>query len=52
MTLKKFATGSGKAGKNGMIAYACNIIGRVSVDDNEADAVAVCMWGMDKRKEK
>lgn len=50
MTLKKFATGSGKAGKNNMIAYARNIIGRVPVDDNEADAVAVCMWGMDKKE--
>jgi Holliday junction resolvasome RuvABC endonuclease subunit len=43
-TLKKFATGSGRADKWGMILVAKRILGRDPVDDNEADAVLVADW--------
>jgi len=38
-TLKKWATGSGKAEKPAMVAKARGILNRDPVDDNEADAV-------------
>jgi Holliday junction resolvasome RuvABC endonuclease subunit len=44
MTLKKWATGSGKAGKDQVEAWAEIQLGRPPIDDNEADAVAVAMW--------
>lgn len=43
-TLKKFATGSGTAGKDLMIARAKLILGRDPIDDNEADAVHIALW--------
>lgn len=43
-TLKKFATGSGRAGKPEMVKAARKILGRYPIDDNEADAVHVSMW--------
>lgn len=43
-SLKKWATGSGGAGKAEMIAWAAARIGRHPEDDNEADAVAVGLW--------
>jgi Holliday junction resolvasome RuvABC endonuclease subunit len=47
-TLKKFATGSGTAGKLGMIAFAAGKLGRPPIDDNEADAVAVAFWACEQ----
>ena len=46
VTLKKFATGNYKAGKDDMKAFAKTLLGREPVDDNEADAVAVAVWAM------
>ena len=43
-TLKKWATGSGRADKGAMIAWAASKLGRQPEDDNEADAVAVGLW--------
>lgn len=43
-TLKKFATGTGRAGKDEMIEKAAKVIGRRPIDDNEADAVLVGLW--------
>lgn len=43
-TLKKHATGIGRASKAAMMAYAARLLGRRPIDDNEADAVAVAMW--------
>ena len=40
-TLKKFATGSGRADKAGMILYAKGKLGHDPIDDNEADAVCL-----------
>ena len=39
ITLKKWATGSGKGDKAAMIAVAGRLLGRPPLDDNEADAV-------------
>jgi hypothetical protein len=47
-TLKKFATGDNKAGKDAMIAYAETKLGRPPVDDNEADAVCCAYYGLDR----
>jgi len=45
-TLKKWATGSGRASKFEMITRASEILGRQPIDDNEADAVLLaCMAG-------
>lgn len=44
MTLKKWATGSGKADKLAMIERAAKAMGRVPLDDNEADAVLIGLW--------
>jgi Holliday junction resolvasome RuvABC endonuclease subunit len=43
-TLKKFSTGNGKAGKEVMVGYARELLGREPIDDNEADAVMVARW--------
>jgi len=45
-TLTKWATGSGRAGKDQMQDWASLHLGRRPVDDNEADAVAVAVWAM------
>ena len=45
MTLKKWATGSGKASKGDMMQWASKVVGEQITDDNEADAVAVALWG-------
>ena len=43
-TLKKFATGSGRASKDDMIAAASLILKRRPLDDNEADAVHLSLY--------
>ncbi len=43
-TLKKWATGHGKADKGQMMARAVTIIGRPPIDDNEADAVMLAAY--------
>lgn len=43
-TLKKWATGSGRADKDAMKYRAASFIGRDPVDDNEADAILVAAW--------
>lgn len=44
-TLKKFATGSGKAGKNDMVAALSRKFGTpLNMDDNEADASWLLEW--------
>jgi Holliday junction resolvasome RuvABC endonuclease subunit len=40
-TIKKWATGSGRAEKSAMIARAKKELGRDPIDDNEADAVLI-----------
>jgi Holliday junction resolvasome RuvABC endonuclease subunit len=44
-TIKKFATGSGNAGKDEMIA-AMRERGHSPTDDNEADALALLHWAL------
>lgn len=46
-TLKKFATGSGAASKDMMVAKAQDILGRPPLDDNEADAIHLAMWAFE-----
>mgnify|MGYP001563702698 CR=1 FL=1 len=43
-TLKKWATGHGKADKGQMMARAAVYIGRPPIDDNEADAVMLAAF--------
>jgi Holliday junction resolvasome RuvABC endonuclease subunit len=43
-TLKKFATGSGRGDKSGMIAKARKELMREPIDDNEADAVCLLLY--------
>ena len=43
-TLKKWATGHGKADKSAMMYRAASFIGRDPIDDNEADAILVAAW--------
>lgn len=45
-TIKKFATGNGRASKRDMHDAAWEVLERVPVDDNEADAVflGLCAW--------
>ena len=38
-TLKKIATGNGRASKEEMVKRAAEVLGRQPIDDNEADAV-------------
>ena len=52
MTLKKFATGDYRAGKDAMMKAAKGWLGREPVDDNEADSVCVSMWAMSQLKEE
>jgi len=47
-SLKKFATGHGKASKEMMIEAAKPFLGRVPIDDNEADAVHVARWAQEE----
>jgi Holliday junction resolvasome RuvABC endonuclease subunit len=43
-TLKKFATGDGRASKEDMITASAKLLGRQPIDDNEADAVLMAKW--------
>lgn len=45
-TLKKFATGKGRAEKSDMMAVASKVAGRRIRDDNEADAICITEWGV------
>ena len=47
-TLKKFATGSGRAGKEDMIHRATEVFNKRILDDNEADA----LWLLEYAKEE
>ena len=47
-TLKKFATGSGRAGKEDMIHKATEVFNKRILDDNEADA----LWLLEYAKEE
>ena len=49
-TLKKAATGSGRADKAAMIAVAEERFGRTTVDDNEADALCLLWYAMREHK--
>lgn len=42
--VKRFATGKGNADKVQMIEAAFSVLGRVPLDDNEADAVHIARW--------
>lgn len=44
-TLKKWATGDGRAGKEDMVEAARKMSGTEPVDDNHADAILICKWG-------
>lgn len=46
-TLKKHATGNGRASKDEMIAAACQL-GYAPSDDNEADALHVLHWALEE----
>ena len=52
-SLKKFATGKGRASKQEMIAEAEHYIKRPGqpLTDNEADAIHICRWAMMENKE-
>lgn len=43
-TLKKFATGNGRASKEDMVKKAAEVLGRQPIDDNEADAVLIAKF--------
>ena len=47
-TLKKHATGSGRASKQDMIAAAERWWGKVTTDDNEADALCLLAWALEE----
>ena len=47
-TLKKFATGSGRAGKGDVVAAVMVRWGIGAQDDNEADAVALVQWAKEE----
>ena len=47
-TLKKFATGSGRAGKEDMVQRAIEVFNKRILDDNEADA----LWLLEYAKEE
>ena len=51
-SLKKYSTGSGKAKKPAMIKVAKVYLNRQPIDDNEADAVCIGMWGYKEFFEK
>ena len=46
-TLKKFATGSGRASKEQMVSLATVKFKRKIIDDNEADALHILAWAQD-----
>jgi Holliday junction resolvasome RuvABC endonuclease subunit len=46
-TLKKYSTGSGRGDKSGMIKRAKEILGREPIDDNEADATCLAVFGVE-----
>ncbi len=46
-TLKKYATGSGKADKADMVKAACKLTGKIITSDDEADAVLMAKWGVE-----
>jgi len=51
-TLKKFATGSGRAGKEDMIKVAqARFPEKKIIDDNEADALCIWLWGQEEFKD-
>ena len=50
-TLKKFATGSGKANKQDMMKAAALEFGRVIDSDDEADALLILAWAREEFKE-
>jgi Holliday junction resolvasome RuvABC endonuclease subunit len=45
-TLKKWATGKGNAGKEQMMEMASVYLGREPIDDNEADAALLALYGL------
>lgn len=47
-SLKKFATGDGKADKSRMIRTAQTLYGVDTTDDNVADACHLCMYGLNE----
>lgn len=49
-TLKKWATGSGTASKEQMMARAVTFLGRPPVSDDEADAVMIALWAHENYK--
>lgn len=49
MSAKKAATGSGKAKKEDVLAWACERYGEVTSDD-EADALAVLQYWLDRQR--
>ena len=51
-TLKKWSTGSGRASKQDMIDAAEDRRGLDVHDDNEADAILLCLWARDEYEEK
>ena len=50
-TLKKFATGSGKANKQDMMKAAALQFGRVIDSDDEADALLILAWAREEFRE-
>ena len=48
--LKKFWSGSGRAGKQRMIDVA-RMLGHNPVSDNEADAIAILYWGLGNERQ-
>jgi hypothetical protein len=51
-SLKKFVTGSGRAGKEEMMAWFEGKVGRKPIDDNEADAMALLYFAANEIGEK
>jgi Holliday junction resolvasome RuvABC endonuclease subunit len=47
-TIKKLVTGSGRASKKEVMAWAEIELGRPPIDDNEADAIAMMYWAVDE----
>ncbi len=47
-TVKKWATGSGRASKEAVVKKAGELLGREPIDDNEADAVAILYWAREE----
>ena len=51
-TLKKYATGNGRAGKEDMIQAARERFDREIIDDNEADALFILAWAISQVGDK